>query len=324
MSTLFTTLFTLLAGLVVFVPAVQAQPIAEAGSWTLKLVDVDRHLAAKFHELRDEKIQELLIAHLLKTEGKARGIKPEEVIKQEIAKRVSTPSAREISQFIDANKDRLPNGGKGMEDRVRSYLLKQSEKKAQVEFMDYLHSKYGAKIYLKPPRFKVNGPQDLFQGKADAPITLIEFSDFECPYCARVQSTLKSVQKTYGDKIRLVFRHYPLPFHKGAPKAAEASQCAADQGQFWAFHDGLFDDQDDFTQARFEKLAATLKLDSKTFKKCLSSGRHAGRVAADGKEGQRLGISGTPTFFVNGIKLVGAVSLRQFQKTIDAELKAIK
>ncbi len=325
MPTPFPILLTLIAGLSLLMPATsRAQPIARAGSWTLELEEVDRHLAAKFHELREEKIQELLIGHLLETEAKSRNIKPEKLMKLELEKRVSPPSAREVGQFIDANKDRLPNGGKGMEERVRAYLLKESEKKAQAEFLDYLHGKHGAKVFLKPPRFTIQGPQDLVRGNADAPVTVIEFSDFECPYCARVQSTIKSVEKTYGDKVRLVFRHYPLPFHKKAPKASEAAQCAADQGRFWEYHDALFEDQDDFSVPHLKKLAVGLKLDIGQFNKCLNGNRHADRVAADLAEGRRLGISGTPTFFINGIKLVGAVPLRQFQKTIDAELKGKK
>ena len=311
----------LLAGLAAVPSAARAQPIAQAGGWTLSLEEVDRHLAAKFHELREQKVEELVIGHLLAAEAKARGVEAEQLVAQEVAKRAAAPTPQEVKQFIAANKDRLPNGGEGMEERVTEYLHKNAQKQAQGEFVEYLQKKHGVKIFLKPPRFEVNGPQDLVRGKADAPITLIEFSDFECPYCGRVQSTLKSVEKTYGDKLRIVFRHYPLEFHKQAPKASEAAQCAADQGQFWPFHDILFADQEDLSIKRLEAVAADLKLDQAQFKACLADGRHAARVAADVKEGQRLGITGTPTFFVNGIKLVGAVPLIQFQKTIDAELK---
>ena len=312
----------ILLAVVVFPIHGMAEPVAKIGKWELQQEEVDRGLSAKFYELREARVQSMVLEHLLKIESAALQVDPDQLLKKQVSAKVIPPTATEITQFIAANRERLPDGGKGMEERVKGFMLEQKQEAAQEEYLRRLWQKHGVEILLQPPKFEVTGPQDLSRGKADAPITVIEFSDFECPYCRRAQATLKAVKNAYGDKVRFVFRHYPLPFHKLAPKASEGSQCAADQGKFWPFHDALFTDGAELTPAALKKLAGKLTLDQAKFDTCLDSGRHAERVAQDSAEGKRLGISGTPTFFINGVRLVGAVSLSKFKQVIDSELKS--
>lgn len=297
-----------------------AQPVAQVGEWTLDLADVDEKLAHKLYELRDEMIQEMVVDHLLALEAKALGIEQDQVLEEQVNKKIHPLTEEDVQSFIDANKSRLPDGGEGMKDKIRAYLQNKLETNLQETFIQSLSRKYQVKLLLQPPRTTVPGPQDLARGKADAPVTIIEFSDFECPYCRRAQKVVHQVEEHYGDKIRFVFRHFPLPFHEKAPKASEAAQCAQDQGKFWPFHHALFDDGTELSVPAYKALARKLQLNTKTFNDCLDSGRQAQRVAADLEDGRLLGISGTPTFFVNGIRLVGAVPFEEFRSIIDMEL----
>jgi protein-disulfide isomerase len=174
-----------------------------------------------------------------------------------------------------------------------------------------------------------SGPVDVSEadnpsiGDADAPVTIIEFSDFECPFCGRyVTQTYPQIKKDYVDtgKVRIVFRDYPLPFHSNAQKAAEAAECADDQGKFWDMHAKLFSNQQALDVASLKKYAGELALDQTEFDECLDSGKHAAEVQQDLADGSAAGVSGTPSFFVNGMLLVGAQPYSEFKKLIDAEL----
>ncbi len=324
MYTRFYVVLWLLAGVVGWPLSGWAGPVAKVGQWVLEQEEVDRALAGKLYELREAHIQEMVVEHLLTTEAKALGVSAADLLEKQVDAKVQPPTKEEVAQFIATNRSHLPSDAQGLEEKVRDYMLDKKQQDAREAYLKGLWDKYGVDILLQPPRVAVNAPADLSRGKADAPITLVEFSDFECPYCRRAQETLKAVEKAYGDKVRFVFRHYPLPFHEQAPKASEAAQCAADQGKFWPFHDALFAEGALLAPVELKKLAGKLGLNQATFDGCLDSGHHADRVAKDSAEGKSLGISGTPTFFVNGIRLVGAVPLDKFKKAIDAELQVKK
>ena len=135
----------------------------------------------------------------------------------------------------------------------------------------------------------------------------MEFADFECPYCVRIVSSLKRLEETYGDNVRLVFRQFPLSsIHRHAQKAAEASLCADEQGKFWEMHDVMFEEQGTLGLTDLKEKAARLGLDSERFDACLDSSKYAARVAADFDAARRLGLTGTPAMFINGRFLSGA------------------
>ncbi|MBF0428038.1 MAG: DsbA family protein [Magnetococcales bacterium] len=299
---------------------VHAEPVAKVGSWVLTLEEVDRALAAKIHEMREKKVQELILEHVLTLKGAELKIAPEQVV-DKLTGSVATPSDEAVKAFIQKNKEQLPNGGEGLEEQVKEHLMDEAKKEAEGQALTKLLQQYAPEMMLKAPRFTVPGPQDLSKGDAKAAITIIEFSDFECPYCRRAQAALKKVQEVYGDKVRMVFRHYPLPFHTKAPKASEAAQCAADQGKFWPMHDLLFNEKSSLELADLKKAATTVGLDQAVFDKCLDSGKHAARITEDLTQGKKLGVTGTPTFFVNGVRIVGAQPFEKFKSVIDDELK---
>ena len=174
-----------------------------------------------------------------------------------------------------------------------------------------------------PTRGEINVDDDPMKGNANAPVTIVEFSDFECPFCARFYSqTMKQLETEYIDtgKVKLIYRDFPLGFHQNAQKAAEAGECADDQGKFWEMHDKIFENQPSLSVSSLKQWAGQIGLDTGEFNSCLDSGKHAGEVQDDFKEGASYGVSGTPSFFINGIQLVGAQPFSAFQQIIDSEL----
>jgi protein-disulfide isomerase len=164
---------------------------------------------------------------------------------------------------------------------------------------------------------------DAVKGSLSAPITIVEFSDFECSFCERfVSQTLSDLETKYIDtgKVRFIYRDFPLAFHTNAQKAAEAAECAGEQGKYYEMHDKIFENQNAIGVNNLKSYAKQIGLDETEFNTCLDSGEMAQEVAKDFSDGQKLGVSGTPTFFVNGTKLVGAQPLSAFEQIIEAEL----
>jgi len=163
------------------------------------------------------------------------------------------------------------------------------------------------------------------KGDKNAPVTIVEFSDFECPFCGRYfTNTYSSIVENYIDtgKVKYVFKHFPLNFHASAQKASEAAECAGDQEKFWEYHDVLFANQQALSVSNLKQYASDLSLDTDDFNSCLDSGKYAAKVKQDLADGQAAGVSGTPSFFVNGQKLVGAQPYSAFEQAIEAALSA--
>jgi protein-disulfide isomerase len=173
----------------------------------------------------------------------------------------------------------------------------------------------------EPPVQKIEVGNAPAKGPANAPITIVAYSDFECPFCNRVLPTLKQVEDEYKGKVRIAFKHQPLPFHPNAKPAAAASMAAHEQGKFWEMHDKLFANQRALDRASLEKYAQELGLDMGKFKAAMDSNKYAAQIDADSAEGMRVGANGTPTFFINGRTVVGAVPFENFKRVIDEELK---
>ncbi|HLD49129.1 MAG TPA: DsbA family protein [archaeon] len=162
--------------------------------------------------------------------------------------------------------------------------------------------------------------EGMTKGSKNSPVTLIEYSDYECPYCARAEATIKDVLDEYGSKIYFVYKDFPLPFHNNAQKAAEASRCALEQNKYWEYHDALFKNQQSLDTNSLKTYAKSLGLDEAKFSECLDSNKYTEKVKQDMEEGQSKGVTGTPTFFVNGKILIGAQPFDAFKEIIDKEL----
>ena len=163
-------------------------------------------------------------------------------------------------------------------------------------------------------------PDDPALGAAKAPVTLVLFSDFQCPFCSRLEPTLKQVERDYGNKVRIVWKHQPLPFHQNAMPAALAAEAAREQGKFWPMHDKLFENQQQLSDATYERIARDVGLDVGRWKAAYASGKYRSRVEEDARLAASLGVNGTPTMFVNGDQVVGAVPFETLKAKIDQKL----
>jgi protein-disulfide isomerase len=158
------------------------------------------------------------------------------------------------------------------------------------------------------------------KGPKSAKVTIVTFSDFQCPFCSRVNPTMEEIEKTYKDKVRIAFKHLPLSFHDKAQGAAEASMAAHAQGKFWEMHDKLFANQGALDRASLDGYAKDLGLNVAQFKAALDSGKYADYVKQDAAQASRIGATGTPAFYINGKKLSGAQPFAAFKTEIDAAL----
>jgi protein-disulfide isomerase len=285
-------------------------------------------LEKKKAELLKRGLEGYIIEKLVQAEAKKRGMANEDaLLKAEVEDKVAQPSDADVQKLYDQAKAGGQLPPEVTIDQVKPEIVKhltdQSKReKAQALFND-LKSKAEMQILLPEKRVQVaaTGPS---KGPESAPVTIVEFSDFQCPFCSRANAAVDEVVKTYGDKVRVVFRHFPLSFHKEAPKAAEASMCAADQNKFWEYHDKLFANQQALKVDDLKKAAADLGLDTARFNECLDSGKKAELVKKDMADGEKAGVTGTPAFFINGLALSGAVPAEEFKAIIDAELKKKK
>ena len=272
-------------------------------------------------QLRRKGLEELIAQALLDRESAARGVSVAELTRTEITNKARVSPA-EAKQFYEANRARFDGVGEAEAiQQIVTGLGRQRQGERRAAFALELRDKYPVEVRLEPFRLDVGTGDGPVRGSADAPVTIVEFSDFQCPYCVRARPALKRVRDVYGDDVRFAFRHFPLAFHQQAQKAGEAASCAGDQDRFWEMHDRLWANSSKLRPADLKEHASALGLDTEVFTQCLDSGRYASLVEEDAREGARLGVSGTPAFFINGRPLVGAQPFEVFARVIDDELE---
>jgi protein-disulfide isomerase len=170
-----------------------------------------------------------------------------------------------------------------------------------------------------------NPPHAAFVGPADAAVRVVEFSDFECPYCSRAADTFNALKQKYaGKSVQFVFRNFPLSFHPNAKPAAEYAQCAQEQGKFWQMHDGIFAAQRELSVDKLKEVAAQAGLDTAKLEECLASGRPGPQIEEDMRKAQEVGVQGTPSFFINGQSFAGNPTVEGISQAIDAQLSKLQ
>jgi protein-disulfide isomerase len=267
-----------------------------------------------------------LIADKLLTAEAVRDQKTKaELIQSEVDSDLPHPPDQVVETYYEFNKSRFPEPHDKALEKVRDYLFQRTRRNTYDNFIHTLAKQYGVKTFLEPLRKQVATTGYPSQGPAAALVTIVEFSDFECPYCNNLMPTLKLIEKNYGDKVRVVYRQFPLPWvHPHALKAAEASLCANDQHRFWEFHDALFSNQRDLTIDGLKRRAADLKLDTAQFNTCLDSAKEASAVQKDIEAGHQADVEGTPTVFINGRMIYGTQAYADLKEIIDDELQRKK
>ena len=287
--------------------AITEEAVLESIAGQLVKMERDRH------DLIARTVEVEVRNKLIDDEAGERGLSREELLEAEVNAKLAEVPAEEVDAFYEARKQQIRAPKEKVEEQIRKFIRYE-------QYMEQLET--AAKIEIRTEPFRVEvaavGPS---KGPEDAPVTIVEFSDFECPFCNRVNASMEKIRETYGDKVRIVFRQFPLQIHENARKAGEASLCAEEQGRFWEMHDALFAEQKNLGGDGLKSIAAGIEgLDTEAFGACLDSGEYAEAVQKDLEEGARAGVASTPAFFINGRYLSGAQPFEKFAEIIDDEL----
>ena len=223
-------------------------------------------------------------------------------------------------RFYEENAAQMPGPLEDVESQIAELLLQERRGPVFRRFVAELERQSKVSRRTAMFRLPVEAGDSPRWGKETAPVQIVEFSDFQCPACQHAAPTVDALKARFADKISVVFRHYPLPFHPEARRAAQAAECANEQGKFWDFHDRLFSEKKAWTDADYAAIASDLGLEGEAFTTCLSSERHEKTVSDDEAAAQRFGVSGTPAFFVNGIPVFGLPPEDVFAELIDREI----
>jgi protein-disulfide isomerase len=304
---------------------VNGTPITEADlrkSAGLELSRLERQL----YELKQQQLDALVASRLIEAEARRRGVTVEAFEQSEISSGVSAITDGEIDAFIEANRARIRGDVTQLRPQVRDFLREQKLDARRTAVVADLRK--GATVDMKlaapaPYRAEVDVAGAPVRGTTTAPVTIVEYSDFHCPFCRRVQPTLTALLDKYKGQVRLVYKHLPLDgLHPQARRVSEASWCAAQQDRFWQFHDAVYaESTPDSSDAALSKMATAAGLDAAKFTSCLANPEAKAAVQRDATQGEALGLSSTPGFFINGREVRGAQPIEAFAAIIDEELR---
>jgi protein-disulfide isomerase len=276
------------------------------------------------YKLRKSALDLRINDSLLEKEAQNRKVTTRALLDTEVAdkvKKITEPDARD---FYEKNKDKINGDYAQYKDKIITYLGQLEEQKAEASFAGQLRKSAKVEVYLKepvPPVLSISTDDRPSRGKSDAPITIVEFTDYQCPSCGALHPIVEQLVGEYGEKLRLVIRDFPLDRHENAFKAAEASEAAREQGKYWEYIDILFKNQNALGVDKLKEYAGQIGLDRAKFDTGLDSGKYAELVKRDLNDGSRLGIDSTPTVFINGRKFTGEKTHDNLKATIDSLLK---
>ncbi len=283
-------------------------------------------IETQYHMIRSKIVESALDSMVrektIGAEAQKQGKTVDELILAEAGVGVN-PTDADIEAWFKSHPDRT--GGRPLDQikpQIADVIRSDRKKEAEDRLIARLNKEKGVSVKFQPYRLTFDNASAPTKGKAGAPVTLVEFSDFQCPFCNRFAPTLRQVSEKYGDKVQIIYRQYPLTsIHPNAFKAAEASLCAYEQGKFWQLHDAMFADQTRLKVSDLKETAARLGVDRKKFDTCIETGKYVEQIQKDMSEGSKFGITGTPAVFINGVELKGgAVPFETVAAAIDKEL----
>ena len=307
--------------------------LASVNGKTISSAEVEKTIAAdlaklegQIYELKKSTLDTLIDEQLLAQEASRRGITTAALLEAEVTSKSSTATDEDVAVYYGANQAKLQKDLNAWRDQIRKFLNMQKAAERRTAFLQQLRSQHKVEVFLKAPpvfRAEIVTAGAYAKGPANAPIQIVEFSDFHCPFCKRVEPTIAQVLKKYDGKIRFVYKDFPLDsLHPQARAAAEAARCAGEQGKYWEFHDKVYAGEPDASAPTMQAYAKEVGLDAAAFETCRSSRKYQAQVQTDAAEGTKLGVNGTPGFFINGRFLSGAQPLEAFSNIIDEELRA--
>jgi protein-disulfide isomerase len=326
--------------LVIICPPIWAQTAPAAGVSTpavtsvlaevdgRKLTDSDLEqkksgslLQARYQYYLSERkaLDQLVDEELLALTAARKHIAVDQLLEREVYKDIKDPTEDQLQVYYEGLE--TDESYAAVHDRVLEHIRQLRRDKARAAYVKDLRTQASLRIMLAPPVAGVNLEGVQLKGSKNAPVLLVEFADYECPYCEKVNPLLQKLQEEYGDKLAIAYKDFPLPMHHRAQKAAEAARCAGEQGKYWEYHDVLYySRQLDINELK--KHAQVLKLDEADFAKCLDGGKEAEAVKKELEEGKHLGLSGTPSFFVNNHFFHGAVDYSTLHEMVEQQLRA--
>lgn len=300
--------------------------VAEVDGRTLTTVDLERKKAGsllqaryQYYSSQRKALDQLVDEELLAIAAEHQHVSVDELLEKKVYKDIKDPTEDQLQVYYEGMESTEPYPA--VRDRVLDHIRELRRDKAKAAYIKDLRAQASLRILLAPPVASLNLENAFVKGAKSAPVELVEFADYECPYCQQVNPLLQKLQEEYGDKLSIAYKDFPLPMHHRAQKAAEAARCAGDQGKYWEYHDVLYysrmlDIND------LKKHAQVLKLDETRFAKCLDDGKQAEAVKKDLEEGKKMGLPGTPSFFVNGHYFHGAVDYNTLKEMVDQQLPA--
>lgn len=299
--------------------------VAEVGGVKVTMGELEQEESSKllaahytYYQAESRALEELVDKRLVEQKAKSEGLTYEQLVDRDIRSQVKDPTEDQMKVYYEGLETEQPYEAVRQKilDKIRDVRLN----RATAAYVRALRAETPVFIALAPPQVNVETANAAATIGPKAPVvTLVEFADYECPYCQRVAADLSRLQHDLGDKVALSYKDFPLPMHAHAEKAAEAGRCAAKQGKFWELHDQLFKSHS-LEVDEIKEQAHKLGLDATLFDKCLDSGEEAAAVEADRKEGVKLGINGTPSFFINGHFLSGALDYASLKKVVDQQI----
>lgn len=315
-------------------PLPDNQVVMKFNGGTITAKDVNPVISSRLNKFNEDAIdlyqqgaERMLTQKLVEAEAKKTGVTAQELIARQAAPAVI--SDNDVTKFMKDNnltkgyKD--PRTGKTRpvsKEEVRGFLEQQSRQKAQSDFVQKLIATANPQFMIEEARASFADNSDSpFKGATNAKVVIQEFSDFQCPFCSKATEVVGEISKAYGDKVKIVYRNFPLvDIHPQAKPAAEAAVCANKQGKFWPMHDKIFASNHDISATNLEKWAQESGVDMTKFKSCLQNHESEKDIQRDVAEAERVGVNSTPTFFVNGKKVPGgALPFPRFKGLIDAE-----
>jgi protein-disulfide isomerase len=305
-----------------------SQTAAIVGGQAITVQELDAHVLAnipksQLYNLRKQALDQMIDQSVIDAAAKKANLTTADYLKTEL--KVTPVTEADAKKYYDEHKagiDAQTNNKPFAQIKtpLMNAMQAHAEHLQRDALLEKLKDQDNVKVFLKPPRSAIASAGHPWTGGENATVTVVEFSDFQCPYCRAAEPTVKAIRDKYGDKVKFVYMDFPLGMHQHAMDAANAAQCAGDQGKFWQYHDALFADQSKLDQADLKATAAKLGLDTKKFDACLDSQSKVPEIRQEQAAGSAAGVSATPTFFVNGREIEGAEPMPAFQDLIDGEL----
>jgi len=301
--------------------------VAEVGGQKVTVNELEHSMADRLFQARQQyyaaqraALEQYIDDEVVAAEARRQHLTVKELLDRNINAKITDPTDDQLRVYYEGLNTDQPF--ETVRDKVLQHIRELRISKAKAAYVKSLRDQAGVLVTFAPPVADVNIDDGPTRGPKNAPVRLVEFADFQCPYCQQVHGEVKKVLEHFGDKVSFSYRDYPLPMHPLAPKAAEAARCAGAQNKYWEFYDALFTDKK-LAPADLKDEAKKLSLDTALFDKCLDSGEQAASVEKDASKAQHLGVTGTPTFFINGHQFTGPTKYDVFRDAIEKELAVV-